>query len=73
MLDTIPDPVIMQPQMGSHSPMSDDLQQREASAKTALEKTLSRTRQLVIARPGVCTVVGLVAGGLAGWLTSKLR
>lgn len=45
----------------------------EFETSTVLEEATDKARQLIIARPGTCALAGLIAGGLAGWLTSKLK
>lgn len=39
----------------------------------AFDGVAAKARKLIAARPGTCAAVGLIAGGLTGWLTSKLR
>ena len=52
--------------------LTDGLDANADSTSTA-QQLLSNVTDFVVQRPGTCLLVGLIAGGVAGWLTSKLK
>lgn len=68
---TIPDPT--REARWRDAALPDESAVGACSRKGEGNSVVNQVRSVIVARPGACLVAGLVMGGIAGWLASRLK